>query len=137
MGTILALLFADDIVLMADNKENLQQALTEWKAELERKGMTINVRKSKIMHMGWEQENIEILCKGEPIEMMDEYTHLGTVISRNGKIDQEIFNRIKKENAIYYHLCNTLIGKREIEKNVKVHIIKAIYLPTLLYGSES
>ncbi|XP_014294694.1 uncharacterized protein [Halyomorpha halys] len=131
------MVFTDEIVLIADNKENLHQAGTEWEAELERKGMTFNVRKSKLMQIGLEQENIEILCKGEPIEMVDKYTYLGTVISRNGKVDQEISNRIKKANAIYYHLCNTVVGKREVEKNVKVHIFKAIYLPTLLYGSES
>ncbi|XP_066900716.1 uncharacterized protein [Halyomorpha halys] len=113
-----AMVFADGIVLIADNKGNLQRAVTEWEAELERKGMTINVRKSKIMHIGREQENIEILCKSEPIEMVDEYTYLGTVISRNGKVDQEISNTIKKANAIYCHLCNIVIGKGEVEKNV-------------------
>nr|XP_014284774.1 uncharacterized protein LOC106686136 [Halyomorpha halys] len=86
------MVFSDDIVLIADNEKNLQQA---------------------------------------------EYTYLGTVISRNGKVDQEISNRIKKANTIYYHICNTVIGKREIEKNVKVHIFKTLYLPTLLYESES
>ncbi|XP_014278470.1 uncharacterized protein [Halyomorpha halys] len=99
--------------------------------------MTINVRKSKTMHIVREQENIEILCIGESIEMVDEYTCLGTVISRNGKVDQEISNRIKKVNVLYYHLCNTVIEKRKVENNVKVHIFKAIHLPTLLYGSES
>ncbi|XP_066907111.1 uncharacterized protein [Halyomorpha halys] len=124
------IVFADDIFLTADINDNLQQAVTEWEAELERK--TINVRKSKIMHIGREQEKIEILCKGEPIEMVDEYTYLGTVISRNGKVDYEISNRIKKENAMYYHLCNTVIEKEEVEKNSKVHIFKSIHLPSLL-----
>nr|XP_014287206.1 uncharacterized protein LOC106687694 [Halyomorpha halys] len=99
--------------------------------------MTINVRKSKIMHIGQEQENIEMLCKGEPIELVGEYTYLGTVISRNGKVDQEISNRIKKTNTIYHLLCNTVIGKRVVEKKVKVHIFKTVYLPTLLYGSKT
>nr|XP_014292674.1 uncharacterized protein LOC106691424 [Halyomorpha halys] len=139
MRTILAqvIVFAEGIVLIADNKENLQQAVIEWEAELERTGMTINVRKSKIMDIGREQENIEIFCKGEALEMVDEYTYLGTVTSRNEKVDQEISNRIKKANAIYYYLCKTVIGKREVEKNVNVHIFEAVYLPTLLYGSES
>ncbi|XP_066905258.1 uncharacterized protein [Halyomorpha halys] len=128
---------ADDFVLIADTKGNLQQAVTEWEAELERRGMTINVRKSKIMHIGREQENIEILCKAESIEIVDEYTYLETMFSRNRKVDQEISNMIKKITPIYYHLCNTVIGKREVEKNVKVHIIKAVNLSTLLNESES
>ncbi|XP_066909445.1 uncharacterized protein [Halyomorpha halys] len=69
--------------------------------------------------------------------MVEEYTYKGAVISRNGKVEQEISNRIKKRYTIYYHLCNIVIGKREVDKNVKVHIFKAVYLPTLLYGSES
>lgn len=69
--------------------------------------------------------------------MVEDFTYLGTVISRNGKISQEISNRIKNANNVYYQICNTVVGKREVDKRVKIHIFKAIYLPTILYGSGS
>lgn len=139
MRTILAqvLMFADDIVLIADTNEHLQEAVTEWEAELERKGMVLNANKCKVMHVGREESNVRVHCRGEELEMVEEYTYLGTVISRNAKMDNELSNRIKKANNIYYHICNTVVGKREVENAVKLHIFKAVYLPTLLYGSES
>lgn len=55
------LLYDDDIVLIADSVQNLQQAVVEWEAELERKGMNINANKSKIMQIGREYEEVHIL----------------------------------------------------------------------------
>lgn len=48
-------------VLIADSEQNLQQAVVEWEAELERKGMNINANKSKIMQIGREYEEVHIL----------------------------------------------------------------------------
>ena len=45
------LLYADDIILITDTKERLQQAVNEWYEELKRKGMSINIDKSKIMRV--------------------------------------------------------------------------------------
>lgn len=38
---------------------------------------------------------------------------------------------------MYYHQCNTVVGKREIENYVELHIFKAVYLPSLLYGMKN
>lgn len=44
-----ALLFADDILLIADSEEKLQQMVTEWTRWIESKGMSLNPKKSKVM----------------------------------------------------------------------------------------
>ncbi|XP_066904476.1 uncharacterized protein [Halyomorpha halys] len=71
------------------------------------------------------------------MEVVADFTYLGTIIDRSGKIDSEISNRIKKANAVYYQIYNTVIGKCEVCKNVKLHFYKSVSLPILLYGAES
>jgi hypothetical protein len=61
-----SLLFADDIVLIADTEEKLQKLVIEWTHEVERKGMELNEKKSKFMKVSKRGEgNINIQCKGE------------------------------------------------------------------------
>ena len=135
---IQSLLYADDIVLIADTKTKLQQALVEWEEELLRKGMQINTSKSKVLVMTREErEDVQLICNGETLEVVTEYTYLGTVISSSGKIDAEISSRICKANQVYYQTTNSIIGHREVDKKTKMHVYKSVYLPTLTYGGES
>nr|XP_014272741.1 uncharacterized protein LOC106678629 [Halyomorpha halys] len=94
----------------------------------------INTSKSKVMQIGREPGDEQITCRRQIIEAAED---AGTVISRDGKIQQEISIRIKKANNIYNQICNTVVGKCEVERKVKLHIFNAIYHPNILYGSES
>nr|XP_014286361.1 uncharacterized protein LOC106687154 [Halyomorpha halys] len=102
------LLYADDIVLTVHSPERLQQAVMEWNEELERKGMTINPLKSKILQVGRTQEDIRIVCNKE----VTDYTYMAMTINRSRKVDSEVSNRISKANSVYYTICNTVIGKK-------------------------
>lgn len=137
LGSVELLVYADDIVLIANSVVKLQQAVTEWSEELSRKGMQINTRKSKILHVGRHEEEVQVYCNGEQLEVVEDYTYLGTVVDRSGKVDSELSQRIGKANTVYYQICNTVVGKREVGRDVKLHIFKSVYLPILLYGAES
>ena len=71
------------------------------------------------------------------LEVVEEYKYLGTIFTKNGKIDREIKNRIQLANNIHYQINRMIINKKEIETKTKLQIYKTIYVPTLLYGSES
>lgn len=62
---------------------------------------------------------------------------LATIINRSGKIDEENVNRIDKWNLIYYQIRNSIVDHRYVGKGTKLHIHKALYLPTLKYAGES
>jgi hypothetical protein len=64
-----SLLFADDIVLIADTEEKPQKSVIEWTHEVERKGMELSEKKSKVMKVSKRGEgNINIQCKGEMLD---------------------------------------------------------------------
>lgn len=132
-----SLIYADDIVLINNNVEDLQNAVIEWASTLEERGMAVNISKSKIMKIGGEKVNFEIKWKDQTLEQVNSYKYLGTIINDDGKLDEEINNRIRKANQVYYNLNNTIIGKREVNKKTKMQIYKTVYLPVLLYGAET
>jgi hypothetical protein len=66
------LLFADDIVLIADTEEKLQKLVIELTHEVERKGLEFNEKKSKVMKVSKRGEGkINIHCKGEMLEQVN------------------------------------------------------------------
>ena len=135
-----ALVYADDILLIAESEHKLQQAVTEWTEILSNKGLIVNTNKSKIMQMAKTEEEIKplsIVCNGSYLEQVQSYEYLGTIIHQNGKIREEILNRVKKANGIYYQLSGLIFGKKEIKQETKLQIYNSIIEPTLLYGAES
>lgn len=60
---------------------------------------------------------------------------MSTIITNDEKIYLDVANRVKKVNDIYYQLNNTIFGKKEIDKEVKVNIYNTIVAPPC--GSET
>ena len=129
--------YADDILLIAGRKEDLQKAVKEWATTLENMSMKVNINKSKVMKVGKEPEEVTISWRGETLEQVSTYEYLGVTISDDGKYECEINNRITKANNVYYSINNTIIGKKEISTKTKMSIFQSIYIPTLTYGMES
>jgi hypothetical protein len=106
--------------------------------EVERKGMELNEKKSKVMEVSKRGEgNINIQCKGEMLEQVDSCTYLGTVTSQDDRIDQEVVNTVQTANSAYFQMNNIIFGKRELEMKTKTRIYQSVIAPIFLYGSES
>lgn len=135
------LLYADDIILVADTQKKMQSLLNIWVEEIEKMNMNININKCKCMKIGKQEENIRnrdsIICKEEQIKMVSTCEYLGVMFTNDGKIDLEIANRARKATKIYYSLNNTIFSKGEIEQKTKLQVYNSISIPTILYGSET
>ena len=132
------LIYADDIILIAENEEKLQRCMIEWGEELGRKGMEINTKKSKVMCISKEPgQEISIKHKNEKIEQVDMYEYLGTIITSDGRWDEEILNRKRKANSMYYQFNKTILGKKEVALKTKMQLYQSVLVPTLTYGMES
>jgi len=71
-----------------------------------------------------------------PIERVEEFKYLGTTLTNQNSIQEEIKSRLKLENACYYSVQN-LLSSRLQSKNLKIKIYRTIILPVVLYGCES
>ena len=119
--------------------EQLQNAVIEWRSTFQERGLEINTAKSKIIKKSKAQDNEELNTKWNEtiLEVAEQYSYLGVIITNDGRIDKEINNRIKKANQIYYEINNMVLGKKEVDLKTKIQIYKSVHIPVLIYGAES
>ena len=69
-------------------------------------------------------------------ERMEEFKHLGTTLSNQNSIAEEIKSRLRSGSACYHSVRN-LLSSRLLSKNLNIKIYRTIMLPVVLYGCET
>ena len=103
------------------------------KEESAQTGLTLNVQKAKIMASGpitsWEID-------GETVETVSDFIFLGSQITEDGDCSHEIKRHLLLGRKAMTNLDNKL-QSRDITLSTKVHIVKAMVFPVVMYGCES
>jgi hypothetical protein len=71
-----------------------------------------------------------------PIERVEEFKYVGTTLTSQNSIQEEIKSRLKLGNACYYSVRN-LLSSSLLSKTLKIKIYRTIILPVVLYGCET
>ena len=125
--------FADDTTLMAESEEELKSLLMKVKEESEKAGLKLNIQKTKIMASGpitpWQID-------GETMETVSDFIFLGSKITANGDCSHEIKRNLLLGRKVITNLDN-ILKNREITLPTKVHLVKAMVFPVVMYGCES
>ena len=125
--------YADDITLMAESKEELKSLLMKVKAESENVGLKLNIQKTKIMAScpitSWEID-------GETVETVSDFIFFGSKITADGDCSHEIKRRLLLGRKVMTNL-DSLLQSRDITLPTKVHLVKAMVLPVVMYECES
>ena len=122
--------YADDTTLMAESEEELKSLLMKVKEESEKVGLKLNIQKTKIMASGpiksWEID-------GETVETVLDFIYLGSKITADGDCTHEclLLGRIVMTNLY------SIFKSRDITLPTKVHLVKAMVFPVVMYGCES
>lgn len=132
------LLYADDILLIANSVTELQNLLTSCETELSWLDMAVNIKKSCCLRIGARHSAkcAEILTTdGHPLPWVSEIRYLGVYIVRS----QSFKCSVNYAKASFYSAANAIFGKigRLASEEVTVHLFKAKCLPILLYGLEA
>ena len=114
---------------MAVNEEELKSLL---KVESEKVGLKLNIQKAKIMASGpitsWEID-------GERVETVSDFIFLGSKIIADGDCSHEIKRRLFRGRKVVTNLDN-ILKSRDIILPTKVHLVKAVVFPLVMYGGE-
>ncbi|XP_063542355.1 uncharacterized protein LOC134750982 [Cydia strobilella] len=112
--------------------------VTRMHGSFERKGMKINVSKTKVMVFEKEEymTNCEILIGQERVEQVKEFVYLGTLFTRNGKHDKDIERRVSAGNRVNGAL-NAFMSSQKVSQKARLAVHRGVLVPTLMYGSES
>ena len=125
--------YADDTTLMAESEEELKSLLMKVKEENEKVGLKLNIQKMKIMASGpitsWETD-------GETVETASDFILRGSKITADGDCSHEIKRCLLLERKVMTNL-DSIFKSRDITLPTKVHLVKAMVFPVVMYGCES
>ena len=103
-------------------------------------GLTISTKKTEVMHQpapGKAYIEPSISVDGHRLNVVDKFTYLGSTLSRNVVIDDEVNARLAKASVAFGRLHKNVWNRRGITIETKIKVYRAIVLPTLLYGCET
>jgi len=122
--------YADDTTLMAENEEELKSLLMKVKEESEEVGLKINIQKTKIMASG---PITSLQIDGETVA---DFIFLGSKITADGDCSHEIKRRLLLGRKVMTNL-DSILKSRDLTLPTKVHLVKAMVFPVVMYGCES
>ena len=136
------LMYADDICLIANNPDNLRQAITAMDAAFLTYGLTVSTQKTKVLVVGKEAEvhaaNLQIPIRGAELEVVTEFQYLGSIFSADNTVHKEINNRIAKAGYGWHTLKVAKVWSNvKLSLNTKIQFFTCIVLSILLYGCET
>ena len=125
--------YTDDTTLMAESEEELKSLLMKVKEESEKVGLKLNIQKTKIMTSG---PNTSWQIDGETVETVTDFISLGSKITADGDCSYEIKRCLLLGRKVMTKL-DSILKSRDITLPTKVHLIKAMVFPVVMYGCES
>ena len=135
-GDVGMLLFADDMVIMAESEEGLQSNLKVLSEAMDRWDLKVNWMKTKVMRVARKRDSCEVSIGDQVIEQVDEMKYLGVMISSDGRMEKEIEARIAMATRLVGGMGDTVLSRRELSKGTKLKVVNATMMPSLLYGCE-
>ena len=125
--------YADDTTVMAENEEKLKSLLMKVKEESEKVGLKLNIQKTKIMVSSpitsWQIDR-------ETVETVADFIWGGSKITAHGDCSYEIKRCLLLGRKVMTNL-DSILKSRDITLPTKVHLVKGMVFPVVMYGCES
>ena len=122
--------YADDTTIMAESEEELKSLLMKIKEESEKVGLKLNIQKMKIM------ASSPITSRQTDVETVSDFILGGSKITTDGDCSHEIKRRLLIGRKVMTNL-DSMFKSRDITLPAKVHLVKAMIFPVVMYGCES
>ena len=118
---------------MAESEEELKSLLMKVKVESKKVGLKLNIQKMKIIASGpitsWE-------IYGETVETVSDFIFWGSKITADGDCSHEIKRRLLLTRKVRTNL-DSIFKSRDITLQIKVHLVKAMVFPVVMYGCKN
>ncbi|KAK3522491.1 hypothetical protein QTP86_015882 [Hemibagrus guttatus] len=130
------MMFADDIVIFSESREQVEESLERWRFALERGGMKVSHSKTEYMCVNEREGSGTVRLQGEEVKKVQEFKYLGSTVQSNGECGKEVKKRVqagwngwRKVSGV---LCN-----RKISARIKGKVYRTVVRPAMLYGLET
>ncbi|KAK3521896.1 hypothetical protein QTP70_019005 [Hemibagrus guttatus] len=89
------MMFADDIVICSESREQVEESLERWRFALERRGMKISRSKTEYMCVDEREGSGTVRLQSEEVKKVQEFKYLGSTVQSNGECGKEVKKRVQ------------------------------------------
>ena len=127
--------YADDIILIAGSRSELQNLVGRVQSASTEMGLRINVKKTAVMSLN-ASEKPEIEIYGERIPIVKTFKYLGVILSEEATGEAEFQARLNQGYA-KLAVMKPVLKRKDIPARLKVKLIQALVFPVVMYGCEA
>ena len=130
------LLYADDLAMVANGKQELQEPMKEWNGLFTRHGLELNLEKTEVLHIGHQREELDIDLEGKKLTQRDSFVYLGGPVCGDGKTGREVRRRVQVGANAWRAVEGMMVDRRK-SKRLKGKVMNTCVTPACLYGTET
>ncbi|KAK3561602.1 hypothetical protein QTP86_010677 [Hemibagrus guttatus] len=130
------MMFADDIVICSESREQVEKNLERWRFALKRRGMKVSRSKTEYMCVNEREGSETVRLQGEEVKKVQEFKYLGSTVQSNGECGKEVKKRVQAGWNGWRKVSGVLCD-RKISARIKGKVYKTVVRPAMLYGLET
>ncbi|KAK3517721.1 hypothetical protein QTP70_016496, partial [Hemibagrus guttatus] len=130
------MMFADDIVICSESREQVEENLERWRFALERRGMKVSRSKTEYMCVNEREGSGTVRLQGEEVKKVQEFKYLGSTVQSNGEYEKEVKKRVQAGWNGWRKVSGVLCD-RKISARIKGRVYRTVVRPAMLYGLET
>ncbi|KAK3563571.1 hypothetical protein QTP86_030979 [Hemibagrus guttatus] len=130
------MMFADDIVICSESREQVEENLERWRFALERRGMKVSRSKTEYMCVNEREGSGTVRLQGEEVKKVQEFKYLGSTVHSNGECGKEVKKRVQAGWNGWRKVSGVLCD-RKISARIKGKVYRTVVRPAMLYGLET
>ncbi|KAK3525956.1 hypothetical protein QTP70_011401 [Hemibagrus guttatus] len=130
------MMFADDIVICSESREQVEENLERWRFALERRGMKVSRSKTEYMCVNEREGSGTVRLQGEEVKKVLEFKYLGSTVQSNGECGKEVKKRVQAGWKGWRKVSGVLCDQK-ISARIKGKVYRTVVRPAMLYGLET
>ncbi|KAK3546076.1 hypothetical protein QTP70_020445 [Hemibagrus guttatus] len=130
------MMFADDIVICSESREQVEENLDRWRFALERRGMKVSRSKTEYMCVNEREGSGTVRLQGEEVKKVQEFKYLGSTVQSNGECWKEVKKRVQAGWNGWRKVSGVLCDQK-ISARIKGKVYRTVVRPAMLYGLET
>ncbi|KAK2920086.1 hypothetical protein Q8A73_002290 [Channa argus] len=130
------MMFADDIVICSESREQVEENLERWRSALENRGMKLSRSKTEYMCVNERDPGGMVRLQGAEVKKVQDFKYLGSTVQSNGECGKEVKRRVQAGWNGWRKVSGVLCDKR-VSARMKGKVFKTVVRPAMLFGLET
>ena len=130
------MLFADDIVICEETREEVERRLEWWRYALERRGMKVSKSKTEYLCINGGNDKETVKMEDRKVPRVKKFNYLGSTVQESGDCEREAKKRVQAGWNGWRKVSGVICGKR-LPTRIKGKVYSLVVRPAMVYGLET